>query len=302
MQIKTIKKTIESKLNNWLETITDEHLRKELKNEILVSGGSITSMLLNEDVNDFDIYIKSKETLVKVVQYYIKTSGLPIECLKGWEKEILLKPYNEGILEYEEDYKNKFIVAVENMKDNQVKIFTGVSGGLICNENATDEDLLKYIPVYFSPNAISLSNKIQIVVRFHGDATQIHKTFDFVHATNYFTFGDGLVTNIAALQSIITKQLAYQGSLYPLTSIIRMKKFIKRNWNINAGEMLKCMFQISQLDLTDINVLEDQLIGVDVAYFETLINILRNSKKETITTEYLCAIIDKVFNETEDVI
>ncbi len=90
------------------------------------------------------------------------------------------------------------------------------------------EEDMHYTPVFFSPNAISLSDKVQIVLRFHGDNVAIHKTFDFIHATNYFTFKDGLVTNKEALESILTKQLKYQGSLYPVTSIIRIKKFLKR--------------------------------------------------------------------------
>ena len=35
------------------------------------------------------------------------------------------------------------------------------------------------------------------------------------------------------------------------------------------------MFQISKLDLTNVDILEEQLIGVDVAYFDKLITILR---------------------------
>jgi hypothetical protein len=97
-----------------------------------------------------------------------------------------------------------------------------------------------------------------------------------VHATNYFTFEEGLVTNVAALESILTKSLRYQGSLYPLTSVIRMKKFIQRGWTVNAGEILKMLFQVSELDLKNIEVLEEQLIGVDVAYFSLLITVLRD--------------------------
>jgi hypothetical protein len=91
----------------------------------------------------------------------------------------------------------------------------------------------KYQVAFFSQNAISLTEDLQIVLRFSGNVTQIHKTFDFVHATNYFTFEEGLVTNVAALESILTKSLRYQGS-YPLTSVIRMKKFIQRGWTVNA--------------------------------------------------------------------
>lgn len=293
MQLKTIKKTIIEKLNKWLETITDESIRNATKDNLLVSGGSITSMLLNEPVNDFDIYIKTPEILVKLCEYYATPKA--IQILKGWEKDKLMADYNSGILQKSPEYQNMFTVAVENLKDDQVKLFTT---GEIFNQEATAEENEKFILKYISPNAISLSNQIQIVVRFTGDSEKIHGTFDFIHATNYFTFSEGLVTNKDALESIITKQLRYQGSQYPLTSIIRMKKFIKRGWNINAGEILKIMFQISELDLKNANTLEEQLIGVDVAYFGKLIEILRGVDDKTkMTSQYLNTIIDRVFNE-----
>jgi hypothetical protein len=189
-------------------------------------------------------------------------------------------------------------VALRTLHEDQIKLYFSVNkGGIKANEDKKPEDL-HYQPLFFSPNAISLSNQIQIVIRFHGDDVAIHKTFDFIHATNYFTFKTGLVVNTDALLSILTKQLRYQGSFYPLTSIIRMKKFIKRGWNINAGEILKIMFQISELDLKNPDVLEEQLIGVDVAYFGVLIEILRGLPGEKMTSPYLNALIDKVFNST----
>ena len=63
------------------------------------------------------------------------------------------------------------------------------------------------------------------------------------------------------------------------------------------------MFQISQLDLSNPDVLEEQLIGVDVAYFDILITALRNKyesdKNFKLSNEYFNSIIDKVFNEAE---
>ena len=59
------------------------------------------------------------------------------------------------------------------------------------------------------------------------------------------------------------------------------------------------MFQISELDLTDPNVLEEQLIGVDIAYFSALIEILRWTKEE-MTSDFLSRMIDRVFNEAEE--
>ena len=100
---------------------------------------------------------------------------------------------------------------------------------------------------------------------------------------------------------VMAKQLVYQGSKYPLTSIIRSKKFLLRGYNINAGEYLKMCWQISELDLSNLSVLEDQLMGVDVAYFNILIRILKEQtekdSKFKVTTEWLFRIIDKIFNE-----
>ena len=300
MQSKTIKKNIESKMNEWIQSITNEELRKELKSNILVSGGSIASMFLNETVNDYDVYIKDKNVLLKLVEYYCKPQN--IEIFDGDKKEEYLKIIADAyklknVEEVDDIVFNRRKIAISNLHEGQVKL--NVGSGIKVNQEAKED--LKYIPKFFSPNAISLSDQIQIVCRFSGDDVSIHKTFDFIHATNFFTYELGLVTNKESLESLIIKQLKYQGSLYPLTSIIRMKKFIKRGWNINAGEILKIMYQISELDLNDPNVLEEQLIGVDVAYFGTLIEIIRGLPPTfKMTVAYLGALIDKVFNSHED--
>lgn len=286
MQSKTIGKVIKTKLESWIESISDESLRKDLKNNVLVSGGSITSMFLNEEVNDFDIYINDMDVLKKLAQYYIKPfTGISIldgrtdidDC--GWQE-------------------NKSSVAKRTLKPDQVKLYFPNTGWMRVNEELSELEM-NYTPVFFSPNAISLSDKVQIVLRFHWDNVAIHKTFDFIHATNYFTFQDGLVTNKEALESILTKQLKYQGSLYPITSIIRIKKFVKRWWNISAWEMLKMMLQLSELDLMNPDVLEEQLIWVDIAYFSTLIEVLQWISTEKLNIEYVCSIIDKIFNDTD---
>ena len=301
MQIKTIEQKIKAKMKEWLESISDEKLRKEVEENILVSGGSIASMLLREDVNDYDVYLKNIDVLKKLAEYYTKNVGV-IEILDGRQKEKLIKDYEEGGGDINEA-NNYQAIAIRTLKEDQIKLFFTDKNGGHRIEKEDGKDFEAYEPKYFSPNAISLSNDVQIVLRFWGDNKKIHETFDFVHATNYFTFSEGLVRNLNAVESILTKQLKYQGSFYPLTSIIRMKKFLKRGFNINAGEILKIMFQISELDLTNPDVLEEQLIGVDVAYFETLISALRSKlasdRDFRLSNSYLFALIDKIFNEND---
>lgn len=306
MKIKTVSTVVENKMKDWLLSITDEKLRISVESNLLVSGGSIASLLSNESVNDYDVYIQDINVLKKLTEYYV-TNNQEIQLLDGRNKSSLVEIINDKYSGLEDgvdgiNRNNSYAISLRNLKEDQIKLyFESGKAGLRVNENATEEEKLKYIPLFFSPNAISLSNDLQIVLRFWGTPEQIHKTFDYVHATNYFTFKDGLVRNIGAIESILTKTLKYQGSHYPLTSIIRAKKFIKRGYNIGAGELLKIMFQISQLDLTNPDILEEQLIGVDVAYFDLIITALRNKNESDkdfkLSSEYFNTLIDKVFNE-----
>lgn len=299
MKTKTIKKIIVKKLNEWLKTITDTTLADDVRANIVVSGGSIASMLLKTDVNDFDIYIQDIDVLRRLAQYYV-----PKKVLDGRQREAYIKkryplydPEYPFWLNTKEPYAPEQLVRLLNLKPDQIKLDIPSVGEKYEVEALDEAGNKVYRVVFLSQNAISLSNDIQIVLRFSGTVEEIHKTFDFMHATNYFTFKEGLVLNLAAMTSLMTRDLRYQGSLYPLTSIIRMKKFISRGWNIGAGEMLKIMFQIAELNLHDLQVLEEQLIGVDVAYFGLLIEALRITPRDKITVNYISTLIDKIFNE-----
>ncbi len=54
-------------------------------------------------------------------------------------------------------------------------------------------------------------------------------------------------------------------------------------------------WQISELDLTKFEVLEDQLTGVDVAYFLQVISLLKEKDPEKVNAAYLIEIIDRMF-------
>jgi hypothetical protein len=155
----------------------------------------------------------------------------------------------------------------------------------------------KYRVLFVTSNAITLSDGMQLILRFQGEADVIHKNFDFQHCVSYWKSWDReLVLNPDALICIMTHELRYIGSRYPLSSIIRLRKFITRGWTVNAGQMLKMIFQVSQLDLNDVSVLEDQLVGVDSAYFSQLVDKLREQPDPTrVDGAYLATLIDKIF-------
>ena len=157
-----------------------------------------------------------------------------------------------------------------------------------------------YVPVFISTNAVTLSRGIQIVTRFFGEPDTIHETYDFVHTKAYWCSHEKqIVIPRDVYECVVNKVLRYTGSLYPVCSVFRLRKFISRGWRINAGQILKMAMQISELDLSNIDVLEDQLVGVDSVYFMNLIN--QFAKKQTndpewkLTTGYVMSIIDKIF-------
>lgn len=309
MKIKTINKAIDKKISEWLLSISDESLRNQVKKDLIVTGGCIASMLLKEQVNDFDIYFKTKSTCFAIAKYYVNKM-LPIYKNSISDSKVeVVDSKNIPEKEYPNAEDNSkwafFKKGLERSEEERVKIYIPHIGYWRRSDDAPDEkqEDLKYEPVYLSENAISLSNDIQIVVRFFGDVEEIHTNYDFVHATNYFHYDNGhpkLVCNVQALQSLLTKELIYIGSKYPLTSVIRSKKFVLRGFSINAGTYLKILWQVAELDLKDPVTLQEQLIGVDVAYFSMLLDILKNVDPEKLNYNYVSEIIDRVFNEVDE--
>lgn len=310
MKIKSITKVIHKKIEEWLSTISDDNLRKEVKENLIVTGGCIASMLLKEEVNDFDIYFKNKSVCFRIAKYYVDKINLIYTNNISDSRIEVVDSTNVPTKDYEEstaDYSkwSFFKKGLEQSKEERIKIYIPHIGYWRRADEKKDENVeeLTYEPVYLSENAISLSNKIQLVIRFFGEASELHTNYDFIHATNYFHYENDkpkLICNVGALQSLLTKELIYIGSKYPLTSVIRTKKFINRGFTINAGTYLKILWQVSELNLKDPIELQEQLIGVDVAYFSMLLSILKDVEPEKLNYNYVAEIIDRVFNEVED--
>lgn len=312
MQSKTIKSVLRRKVDQWLASITDEAVRKLASENTIVTGGSIASMLLGEDVNDFDVYFRNGETTFAVADYYVKKflsttksdvklfvadeHGHAIDRFSSGRVKIVAK--SAGVVSNDENTKGQYQYFEQADPDGEKS--QEYLDGVINNATEKAKEDKSYKPVWMSANAITLSDKIQIVIRFYGDPEQIHENYDFVHCMSYWTSWDGnLVLNPEAMESLLSKVLVYHGSKYPICSVIRTRKFIARGWRINAGQYLKMCMQISRLNLSDIKVLEDQLTGVDAAYFSELIGALeddmkKNDKKEVDHT-YLAQLIDKIF-------
>lgn len=274
MNSKNIKKALNKKMSLWLENIEDKNIKKLVNENTIITGGAIVSLLTGEEVHDYDVYFRTKEAALTITKYYVNQ-------------------FNNT---------HKAHISIE---DNQN---TGETDGITdesepkINENLTEnkEEKPKYRPVYLTSNAITLSDKIQIIIRFYGEVEEIHKNYDFAHCTcAWSSWDNNIVLPIKALECIINKELYYIGSKYPLCSIIRSRKFLNRGYTINAGQYLKMCLQLNELDLHNIEVLKDQLTGVDSAYFNMAIKEIskriENDSEWKIDNSYLFEVINRIF-------
>lgn len=314
MNSKNIKKSLNAKLSRWLESIEDVEIKKIVKENTIITGGAIVSLLTNEPVNDYDVYFKTREAALKVAKYYVdkfnETHNTTAELKEEEERD--KDGYPTGKL-VPNGKINIFIKSKGVLADKDAETITDESEPTLpkeieeLQEQAEEEKKIskpKFRPIYLTSNAITLSDKIQIVIRFWGEVEEIHKNYDFAHCIcAWSSWDNNLSLPTKALECIINKELFYIGSKYPLCSIIRTRKFISRGYTINAGQYLKMCMQLNELDLKNVEVLKDQLVGVDSAFFNIVISALESQAEKAkeqnedykVDNSYLFEVINRVF-------
>lgn len=302
---KTIEKTIKAKIKSWCASLPDEQLKEAIEKDAIITGGAIASMLLGKNPNDYDVYFRTKETAQKVAEYYLQ-AYMGKETRKISAIEVRDTPDGLGVAIF---IKSSGILEGEDADLASYQYFESLPPSAIAKffdndkEPEQPKEEKKYRPLMLSSNAITLSNDIQIVLRFCGEPETIHTFYDFAHCTNYYTQETGAVLKPKALECLLTKELKYIGSKFPLCSMFRLKKFMKRGFSITAGDMLKIAWDINQLNLNDPHVLREQLIGMDAAYFHQVLGLLKARGFGTpgfeLDRTYLFECVERVFDDSD---
>lgn len=300
MNSKNIKRSLNAKLKKWINNVSDENIKKIIKNNTIITGGAIVSLLTGEEVNDYDVYFKNRESALAVAEYYVKQFNETHDTTIGIEQEYVKDKNGNNTTELFVNGKINIFIRSKGVESEENA--NTITDNTEPNIETIEDDISKprYRPVYLTSNAITLSDKIQIVIRFWGEVDEIHQNYDFAHCTCAWSSWDNtLILPQKALECIINKELYYLGSKYPLCSIIRTRKFINRGYSINAGQYVKMCLQLNDLDLHNIEILKDQLVGVDSAYFDMLIQAVSEKQlKEpdwVMDNGYIIELIDKIF-------
>ena len=201
MKKKQITKLLNGVMNKFLESITDEEVKKTIIEHGYIAGGCIPSMMMDEYVNDYDLYLSNKDAVDTVLSYY-------------------------------ENIENENIENILNEFD--------------CLVDVTPRAKKMFKVKLITDNSINLSDKIQIIIGFYGDASEVINKFDFKHLKSYYVIKDNeLIIDPDVYQLLFEKELIYTGSSYPLSSFLRLRKYIKKGWNVSNPEMIKIALDVA---------------------------------------------------------
>lgn len=322
MKEKTVKTILRKKITNWISSLPED-LQERARMDTIVCGGAITSLLQGERPNDYDIYFRTYETALAIAKHYVdkynalhpNTGSYKPEVqeqvrknIKGVEeKRIVIFIRSAGAVGANPEQAQYFEMAPPEATDTYFSEIDSTEG--LVEEMSKDpiETASKIIeqsrpkdwrPLFLTDNALTLSNQIQIITRFHGNPDKIHENFDFDHCKcSYDHAAQRLDIPLSVYQSVMSKTLIYTGSLYPLTSLFRIRKFIKRGWRISAGQMLKIVIQMRDINWSNREVLREQLLGVDTAYMTQFVNAIANEDPDKVDGTYLTNLVDTIFED-----
>lgn len=308
MKAKNVRAVCKAKLKHFLKHIEGEgadQIQKIIQENAIITGGAIASMLLGEEVTDFDIYFRTRSATFAVAEWFVnqfaksppkrsKSRGELNIKVVSLDDRVKVRIKSAGVVSETASDEYQYFESTDPESGDAAEYTEAVFKVIQDAEDVKEKP--KYRPVFLSGNAITLSDKIQLVTRFFGEPDEIHANYDFVHCTNYWTSWDNeIVLRPAAIESLLAKELRYVGSKYPLCSMIRTRKFIQRGWSCTAGQFLKMAMQLNDLDLHDFSILEDQLVGVDMAYFAEVLAALREKDDKRVDAAYLVQLVDRIF-------
>jgi len=318
MRRKHIEKHLRGKFSDWVKSIDDEKLRGDVMDGTIITGGAIASLMRDETVNDYDLYFKSRELTERVAEYYVAKfkeydmqivrygyteQAVDMRVVTTKDGRVMVKVRSAGFAGDGDGQGYKYFETISDPAEREAAIEGFVTAAAKAVPKVKDDvvELSPYRPVFITSNAITLSDGIQIVLRFYGKPSEIHANYDFEHAKCYWRswakIGMQLTVPKQALLCIIDHRLLYTGSRYPLASMFRVLKFVRRGWKCDMGQVLKIAAQINELDMHAPWNLMDQLIGMDIAYFMEVMDIIMSGDIKEIDATYLARIVDEVYGE-----
>lgn len=209
-----LKQMLRDKHKEVCKSIKDYKIRKLFRKNTYIAGGAVASLIRGEKPKDYDIFFKDKETMNKIIKYYVDSHNARHSNTNS----------DNTIRTFETDYGElKLMLSREYV--------------------ASDEENNEYMnPIVFSNRAITLPNDIQIITQADDDVSII-ESFDYVHTMcAYYPYENKLFIKEEALRAIQRNELIYNmQASNPVGSAKRLLRFLGRGWKLSNKEHMKLL-------------------------------------------------------------
>lgn len=229
--------------DSWIDSIEDKDLAHQAKYNSIIAGGALVSILLDEEPKDYDIYFTTFHTAWSMAKYYATMAN--------------------------RELGNEFI----KVKCDTACVYLEPGDDFVWIPDKSVASITR-----ISLNAVTIEPNIQIIYRFWGKPKLVVDRFDFMHTHCYwYPLDDEIFIDDEAINSIASKQLVYNSTINPLSSYLRIRKFLQRGWKIEASEIDLLLDNINTLDLKSPDTLREQLAGLSEGVFENIAHGINNN-------------------------
>jgi len=138
-------------------------------------------------------------------------------------------------------------------------------------------------PISDTENALTFEFKrgehtyiIQLIKGFYGSPQGITDSFDWAHIRSYYDVKKKILVVPPETYRLITdKELIYTGSDYPLSSLLRIRKYMKKGWTMDIVEGIKIAIDIQKVNFKLRKELERHINGIDPMYWTEISDSLK---------------------------
>lgn len=194
----------------------------------------------------------------------------------------------------------KFAKAIE---DNQGYLAGGCVRSVFCSESINDFDMFFPSQSEFDRCVESMNgddspsfsvtdtawthitekgDRYQLICASFGQPEEVIKRFDYTMCMGaYDPRKRDFILDPLFLKHCSQRRLIFNvNSEFPICSLWRAVKFIKRGWKLPGTEAIKLSLKINNIQLTNLSVLKRQLMGIDTIFLKELTDDLA-AKGET---------------------
>lgn len=145
-------------------------------------------------------------------------------------------------------------------------------------------------------------NRVQLIKKFRGTPEEIISNFDYsVVQCAFLPHIEEFVMSSNFLYDNASRTLRYntdiEGVSYPIASLMRAEKYIKRGYKFTGVEALKLGLTINNLKINTYKDLKEQIEGIDTYYFKGLTDKLLNEGEKSYDLNEFMEMAEKILSE-----